>query len=315
MAITYVVGIPRSGKSYYVVYQLWKSFVFQPKDSVFTKFLSKFIKPKIPRHYNFAYTNINQFDFSKSSKFRKLDFDDLKIKLTELYNMYQDKKSDSELIEKAKEFDIYNVLFCIDEVHNFLGDKPDPVLVWWVTYHGHLYQDMILITQDLSLVNSKYKSNAEFFYRAVPPSKRLFTSKFRYTQYGNSRMAMNGKVGDFTIPALPDVFKMYVSGAENKSKSFVVKYLFIGFILLLILFVFIYIFISSFNSNTDKAVKKNIIIAPVTVPLLDKNISVSSYHSISSISLNDIAKKSDKDPITLFEINCISNSTFAHKFQ
>lgn len=228
MAITYVVGIPRSGKTYYVMYQLWKYFVYVPKETTFTKILSKFIKPKPLHNYELAYTNINQFDFTKTDKIKKLDFDDLRLKLSELYSMYMDKKTDSEILEKAKEYQFVNVLITIDEVHNFLGTKIDDILKWWLTYHGHLYQDLFFITQDLSLVHTQYKSNAEYFYKAIPPSARLSTKKFRYTQYRNSRMAMNGKIRDFTIPAIQEVFDMYVSGAENNSKSVVKKFLIIG---------------------------------------------------------------------------------------
>ena len=301
MAITYIVGIPRSGKTYYVMYQLWKYFVYTPKDSKLTRFLSKYIKPKPLHNYDLAYTNINQFDFTKTDKIKKLDFDDLKLKLTDLYNMYIAKEDDSKLIEKAKEFKLHNVLITIDEVHNFLGDKVDDVLKWWVTYHGHLHQDLFLITQDLSLVNTKYKANAEFFYRAIPPSARLSTKKFRYTQYRNQRMAMNGKISDFTIPAIDEIYNMYVSGAENNSKSVVKKFLVIGLVLLSFLFVGLYFFIGSFKDDVpqdNNITKENNV--PTVIHNKENFESVPNNKEISTEEKKKIEKK-------LFEINCFKD--------
>jgi len=299
MAITYIVGIPRSGKTYYVMYQLWKYFVYVAKVTWFTKLISKIFKPKPLHNYELAYTNINQFDFSKTDKIKKLDFDDLHVKLSELYSMYMTKKSDEELIFKAKEYKLHNVLITIDEVHNFLGSKVDDVLKWWLTYHGHLHQDLFFITQDLSLVHTQYKSNAEFFYRAIPPSARLSTKSFRYTQYRNSRMAMNGKIKDFTIPALEEIYSMYVSGAENNSKSVVKKFLMISLILFFVLALAVIMFINSFDSEVSE----------------DNNITkVSNATRTVSIPKNFKDIKSDKEIIqddkknvpTLFEINCYS---------
>ncbi len=291
MAITYIVGIPRSGKTYYVMYQLWKYFVYVAKVTWLTKLMALIFKPKPIHNYELAYTNINQFDFTKTDKIVKLDFDDLYIKLSELYSMYMSKKTDEELIAKSKEFKLHNVLITIDEVQNFLGCKTDPILVWWLTYHGHLHQDLFFITQDLSLIATQYKKNAEYFYKAIPPSARLSTKKFRYTQYRNGRMAMNGTIKDFTIPAVQEIFNMYVSGAENDSKSVVQKFIFISLFLLFFLGIAVVIFISSFNDSVpDKVIEKS------TSKIIIKN------------SKDNIVKKellvSKKYETLLFEINC-----------
>jgi zona occludens toxin len=288
MAATFLLGIPRSGKSYYAVYQLWKNFIFLPKETIFSKFFPK----KKKQDYEVAYTNINQFDFSKSNKIKKLDLEQLKNNLTILHGMYLNKATDEELIEKSKEFNLYKALIVIDECHNFIGDKVDETLVWWITYHGHLFQDLFFITQDLSLVNPKYKNNAEFFYNAVPPSKRLFKSKFRYTQYANSRMANNGKVGDFTIPALQEVYDLYVSGAENKSKSIVHKYLYISAFLAVFLLVMVYIFITSFETEEQKQLKQE-----QEVKTVSTSKTVTQEHKVDKNDLEHV----------LFTVNCISD--------
>lgn len=292
MAITYIVGIPRSGKTYYVMYQLWKFFVYVAKVTWLTKLISKIFKPKPIHTYTLAYTNINQFDFSKTDKIVKLDFDDLHLKLSELYSMYMTKKTDEELIAKSKEFKLHNVLITIDEVQNFLGKKLDDVLVWWLTYHGHLHQDLFFITQDMGLIHSDYKKNAEYFYKAIPPSARFSTKKFRYTQYRNGRMPMNGKIRDFTIPAIQDIFNMYVSGAKNNSKSVVKKFLYIGLFLFMILSIAVVIFVSSFNdSGVDKV--------NIRKPVFEKN----EKNMKDNILKKDLLT-SKKYETLLFEINC-----------
>ena len=80
---------------------------------------------------------------------------------------------------RAKKLNLYKALFVIDEAHNFFQTKDD-VLVWWLTYHRHLYQDIFLITQNLALIDRKYKPLAEYFYKAVPSSLRLNKKVFKY---------------------------------------------------------------------------------------------------------------------------------------
>ena len=164
--------------------------------------------------------------------------------------MYIIKKTDLELIEEAKKDNLVDALFVIDEAHNFFG-KEDEVLTWWLTYHGHLHQDIILITQNLDYIFSRYAKTAEFFYKAVPPSSRLFSNKFRYIQYNSHKLYKVDRIGDFHVPILPDIFKMYVSGAENNSKSAVKKYLFIGAILFVIVILLFKNFLSAFDVQKD----------------------------------------------------------------
>ena len=61
MAISYLTGIPKSGKTYLAVYKIWENFVKEPKKSIFSK-----ESPK--NKYKICYTNINEFDFSKAIK-------------------------------------------------------------------------------------------------------------------------------------------------------------------------------------------------------------------------------------------------------
>ena len=154
MSITYITGIPRSGKSYYAMFLLYMYFIFIEPITPLSKLKNKLFPPKPKKSYDIAYTNINQFDFTKSDKIKFYDHQKTYDILAILHEEYLNKKTDDYLIKLAKENGLYNALFVIDEAQNFF-DKDDKVLTWWITYHGHLHQDLIFITQNLELINSK----------------------------------------------------------------------------------------------------------------------------------------------------------------
>ena len=242
--IHYIVGVPGSGKTYKAVYTLYANFA-KNKDIVKSK------KYKL-KNIEKTYTNINELDLTKFNNVSSFKFDDFYTSLQSLF-LLKDELNDTELNKKAVEFGISNTLIILDECHNFL-DKQDKVLIWWLSYHRHLHQEIYLLTQNLSLVNNKYKNFSEFFYKAIPSSLKLFNSSMKYTVYTNSRMSFNLKSGVDKIPINKEVFLSYGSGANQKSSSIILKYLMI-FVFLLSLSIFIlYILKESFMP--DKEIKK-----------------------------------------------------------
>ena len=101
MAISYLTGIPKSGKTYLAVYQIYENFIKVPKPSFFDKFIKK---PKKADKYTICWTNINEFDYSKSEKIKALDVNDFKYNLSLLYDLYVGGANDTELNEKAADF-------------------------------------------------------------------------------------------------------------------------------------------------------------------------------------------------------------------
>lgn len=204
-------GVPGSGKTYRAVSYLYDIFI-DSKSKSFGKF-QKF------------YTNINEFKFEEfpAGVGYDLDFEELLTKLKTLHALYMKKCTDSELIELAKTLDLDNAFFIIDEAHNYF-EKKNTVLTWWLSYHRHLHQDIILITQNLALIESKYKSFSEFFYKAIPSSLRIFGSTLKYEQYIGSRMFKNQRSDKFSLKFNPDVFELYHSGANTQSKKVIYKY-------------------------------------------------------------------------------------------
>lgn len=245
--ISYIVGNPGSGKTYYAVFEIYQLFLFKPNNT----FLSKFIKPEKQKTYDYCYTNINEFKFDLSNKFIKFDFDKFYSDMETLHALYLDDVTDDEINEKAKELKLHNVFVVLDECHNFLKDKENPVLVWWLTYHRHLYQDIMLITQDLTLVNNEYKRIAEYFIKAVDSSKRLFKNKFRYMLYGSYKMYQKDIMQKFNIPYLKEVFNLYHSGQITSQNSFVRRFLYFSLFLFIALSIYFYFFISSFRNDSD----------------------------------------------------------------
>nr|WP_314380585.1 zonular occludens toxin domain-containing protein [uncultured Campylobacter sp.] len=272
MSLTYIVGNPGSGKTYLAVNKLYECFISDTKTN--------------KKNYRFAYTNINEFDFSKSDKIKKLDIDEFKANLSILYSYYKSKVDDTELIKHAKELNLCNVLIVIDECHSTIfSQKGDKVLIWWLTYHRHLYQDIYLITQNLSLVDSAYKKIAEFFYKAVDGSKRLFSSRLRYVLFNSPTMYQKRDIvvgGGISLKFNPEIYKLYHSGDETKHKS-LIKYYFLVSFFLIFLIVVLFLFFKDYFNTSDKSTRKvsSISTSPVVVNQIYANTAVSVDKNVS----------------------------------
>lgn len=227
LVIEYIDGIPGSGKTFKSVFDLHSVFI------------AKTAK-KWDENDHF-FTNISEFQFDKfpENVAFEFDFDVFYSNLSSLYVSYKAKMGDIELSEQAKIFNMFNACYVIDECHNFL-DKEDKILTWWVTYHRHFHQNIVFLTQNLGLVKPCYKTSTEFFYSAVPASRRFDLSKllgkssFQYKHFATSRKTKTDYVGTLKYDFNSDVYGLYHSGANNQPKNIVVKFVLIaiGFILL-----------------------------------------------------------------------------------
>lgn len=296
MAITCITGVPRSGKSYYCVFLLYMSFVFVKADTWLSKLLNRFAQKKLSKPYEIAYTNINQFDFSKSPKIKPFDYATIYTHLVNLHAMHMAKKTDDELLFYAKANHLSHAIFIIDECQNFF-DKDDVILTWWFTYHGHLHQDIMLITQNFDLIFKGYTKLGEFFYKAAKPSSRLFSSKFKYIQYNSYQCYDKDKIGTFLVPMLPEVFGMYVSGATNNAPSQVKKYFMYALVLFIITIIIFFYFLSSLQPDKKTAPRMN-----QSTELIYDSKNNSTAHNRKK----DVQSNSDDENITvLFDIKCI----------
>lgn len=309
MAISYLTGIPKSGKTYLAVYQIYKNFIEVPKPSFFDKFIKK---SKKADKYAICWTNINEFDYSKSEKIKPLDINDFKYNLSLLYDLYMGGANDTELNEKAADFKLNHCLIVIDEAHNFFTKKGDEILTWWLTYHAHLFQDIWLISQDLSLIDTGYKAVAEYFYRAVEPARRLITNRLRYQQFISYRMNQNDMIkgGGFTLPALSEVFDLYVAGSKEKGSSIVVKFFGLAVVLCVFCFLAFYRFYSLFKPVDEPA--------PAPDTQSNQPIETASGNSTKAL-FNASVPNPNEPPIGyIYQIYCfydrcsIQNGTYDH---
>lgn len=299
--ITYLVGNPGSGKTYYAVFMIYQIFLFEPKKT----FLTKFVKPKEKPDYSFCYTNINEFKFELCDKFKKFDFDEFYLGLRNLYALYKTGATDNEVNEKAKELNLYGCVFVLDECHNFFKDKKDEILVWWLTYHRHLYQDIYLITQDLTLVNNEYKRIAEKFYRAVDSSRRLFSKKFRYEVYASYRLYKKDQLEIINIPFLQEVFDLYHSGQSSNKKSFVRFYFLLAIVIfILLIFYFYFVVVSIFRGDTSEPEKNIPADEKIHVPASQTPASSSLFFDNKKPKDNNI----DIPEIYIYDITCLNNN-------
>lgn len=226
--IQFVTGIPGSGKSYYGLFSIAINFLKTlSKNKKFKNFqLSK-------TKYKTALTNINEIKFESFEHVKPFNFDNFKSILIKLYNHYKLGKTDTELEELVKDEDFFYTLIVLDECHNYLN-KDDEVLVWWLSYHRHFFQDIILITQDLPLVDKKYKSFSEFYYKAIPASRKLFNTNMLYQQYTSAQMYKTQLALTKKLPILKEVFELYGSGENNKQKSLVKHFLVLAVVIFII---------------------------------------------------------------------------------
>lgn len=295
--ITFLTGVPGSGKSYYAVDKIYNNFS-PDKEAVRDKNST----------FEVCYTNINEFNFDKVRNVYNLDFDDLKIKLIELHKFYKEKKDDDFLVAKCKEYEIYNALFVIDEAHNIF-DVKDVVLIWWLSYHRHLFHEIILITQNLSLIESKYKSFSEFFYKAFPQSLTLIKTHFKYNVYCQSRMSLNSKSGSIKIKRNKKVFELYKSGDSINAQNVILKFLIFGVVLLLVLVGFFYWFISSKTPDNEKIENNASASVAAVVPVQYAAVASVPVQQIASVPYSALAQYSSPAPAPtieniLFNLNC-----------
>lgn len=255
MAITYIVGNPGSGKTFFGVKILYDYFIKENKPNFLDKILKKNDK-KDDKDFVVAYTNINQFNFESSDKIKKFEYDKFYEKISLVYNAYVfEKADDNKLIELLKDLDLYKALFVIDEIHNFFNNADD-VLIWWLTYHRHLYQELYFITQSLSLVAPCYKNVAEFFYKASDSSHRLFSKKFRYSQYTTANLYKKDLIKKLHIDFDEKIFNLYHSGNNGVGKSAVKKFFLIAFVLFIVCFIIFKVIMSAFFTPDTQNIEK-----------------------------------------------------------
>ena len=256
MAITFITGVARSGKSYYsthFIYQMYKKEVL--KTNILMQWLRYYFFPLPPKdYYETTFTNINELNFDFHPRLKPLVFPELIEKLTILHDLrVNQNKQDKDMIVKAKELGLHNCLFIIDEGAHYFEKPVNKVLVWWLTYHGHLFHEIHILSQHMDQIPNEYTKNGEHFYKAYAPSSAIYKNKISYGLYKNGSFFKNGKISDFSIKLIPQVYSLYVSGKLPKRKPILKKFIPI----FLLLFIFLFWSVSNFFSSNDEQIQKS----------------------------------------------------------
>ena len=175
--IQIVIGVPRSGKTYYVVREL-----------------IKFAKSGT---YKKIYTNINGLNYELLNQinpnvtFIPFKFSFLEEQIIKEYEFFVDNKDLQNYDEEAKKIglysDFYHSLIVLDEAHKFFPKKikaqnskyVDSYLEQFCTYHGHYNIDALLITQDKHSLFRSVLSNCDGLVVAQPSKNRFFSTGLR----------------------------------------------------------------------------------------------------------------------------------------
>ena len=242
--LTLLVGTPGSGKTLFAIDKIIK---IANNDSIEFK------------NIEYVYNNISGFDFEKFKNnkvlFDRFVFDSFYVHLKILYSLFiQNENQDNldDILQKyCKENKIFNAYFIIDEAHNNF-DNQDKIKMWWFTYHRHLNHEILLITQNKSLINTQYRNVPEIFVKAQPRSKAISKNTLRYFNYTEYRMTQKFSTTEIIIN--DTYFDLYTSGNKSNQKAVGKKYIimFIIFVLFLIFIFTLFIYKFYFNNPVPK---------------------------------------------------------------
>jgi Zonular occludens toxin (Zot) len=248
-------------------------------------------------HYEIHLTNkdnrhidkaINSF-FDQCAK--GVEFDDLEtdLNLTKVRRKY----------DYIKGFQFNHIILLIDEVGDYFV-KGEPYLDKWFNYSRHLYQDMILIQNDLSSIDKSYKNDnvVSYYIKASEASSRLHPQLFKYAFFRKWTQPVADKpsIKMFWIPTW--IFDKYDSGQAEKAFPRIILYL-IPFIALLVHFLFQ---LYGFIFVNEEVVDNNI--TTVKEKIIDSNSTSFSEH---------IESKKNKHNKTFICFRCRSNTCFYKK--
>jgi len=231
-------GLPRSGKTYFAV-----NYIIQ--------FFLNYMSDTFSKHI-YLYTNIGGFKFDIANETllkhavdigdevfikeaRQLNWLHFYEHISKAYEMAEADKDDEEIITYLKYHNYYPALMIIDECYRYFTKKSDPILVWFLAYHGHLGFDIILILQNKGLMHSDYKSFTETFIDAQPKSKGLSNNTLRYYWYASESYVESQLYEKTSLKTKQDTFALYKSGDKHNPKKILYKYIFY----LSIVFIFI----------------------------------------------------------------------------
>lgn len=246
-------------------------------------------------------------------------------------------------------------LLVLDEAHNQLpaidsdngrSASADPVMLWFISYHRHLYIDAIFITQYYQKIHSSYLRDIEFFLDAIESSSTLLGKSggsFKYSKHMGTPYFKTNEAGKVTVPKRKELFEMYESGDEVRTKSVVLPWvIFSLFALAITGSMFYYVKQTFFTAEPVKSQSIPVSQTPQSVSsmpkvvkpeetLFDKKIisinciknqCIYNDITIDKNQLTNLIKETNSKQITnsylgsnLFSVKVIASSDFINLFQ
>ena len=294
--LTLLTGKPGSGKTVYAV-----DLILQLSNN----------KASNLSFINTIYLNIAGFDFDKfddeNVELKKFNFKEFHLHIKLLHDIYLKNENkdncDDLLILYCKEHNIFDVYFIIDECHNFFNTQ-DKSLVWWASYHRHLHHEALLLTQDKTLINTKYRGFIELFIEAQPRLKAISKNTMRYFHYSKYLMSQKDKFDTTSITVTPEHFAVYKSGNTSKQKQVGRKFIYM-FVVSLFLIVFAFMFLFSKLTPTVPTVEEN-----NSAVSNEKSNPNSMGKENNSLSLN--IKLDDYKQIQFMSLKCNTKTKFCY---
>jgi zona occludens toxin len=237
----FITGLPRSGKSYFMVNDIVTRFV-DHKHKDYTK-------------HQFLYTNIGGLKIDDlnlelaahpietdegyiQKKIILLDFKKLYHHLTALYEIANTvvEDLDDKLLEYCEKHNLTPAWFVFDETYLYFKKRSDPVLVWWLAYHAHMGHDIDLMLQNKGMLHDDYLCFSETFIDAQPKSMSLSDNIFRYYVYASEQYNAKQRYETKNLIIDQRIFSLYKSGDRHKPKKILYKYLALFVVAFLIVF-------------------------------------------------------------------------------
>lgn len=233
-------------------------------------------------HYELHVTNKDNHSIDKAinSFFDQcadgVEFDDLDVELTL-------SRAVSRKYNYIKGFQFNRVVFLIDEAADYFIEGEEHLYKWF-NYSRHLYQDMVLIQNDLSTIDRAYKNDnvVVSYIKAAESENRLHPQLFKYAFYKKWTQPATDKpsIKMYFLPKW--VFEKYDSGQIEKSFPKIILYI-IPFIILLF-----YVSYSLYSLIFSNDIEESVPV--VKEKIIDTNIS--NTHDVPDPSNFNIKNKS-----------------------
>ena len=136
-----------------------------------------------------------------------------------------------------------------DECQNDLQSlSADPIWIRFFSYHRHFDMNILLVTQDATLIHRRYRAFISRFYLAQNPAKRLISTTLRFKEYTDLRAYDKYFIKSISLKMNQEVHNFYDSGEKKVEKSvFLNKIVPVLVIIAVMIFVFFYFFQDKYN--------------------------------------------------------------------